>query len=86
MRFYSSDYRINVSDPVGKVLGIYPAGPSMSTAMALLVTALLLKLLLTVFTFGIKVPTGLFIPSLAWIEETFDDSVAKSVADSHSPY
>ncbi|TGZ68542.1 hypothetical protein CRM22_004216 [Opisthorchis felineus] len=59
------DYRINVSDPVGKVLGIHPAGPTMSTAMALLVTALLLKLLLTVFTFGIKVPTGLFIPSLA---------------------
>ncbi|KAA0196732.1 Chloride channel protein, partial [Fasciolopsis buskii] len=63
--FHSSDYRVNTSDPVGKMLGIYPAGPAMSTAMVLLTTALVLKLFMTVFTFGIKVPTGLFIPSLA---------------------
>ncbi|VDQ08185.1 unnamed protein product [Trichobilharzia regenti] len=31
----------------------------------MLAIALILKLILTVFTFGIKVPTGLFIPSLA---------------------
>ncbi|THD20457.1 Chloride channel protein [Fasciola hepatica] len=59
------DYRVNTSDPMGKMLGIYPAGPAMSTAMILLTTALMLKLFMTVFTFGIKVPTGLFIPSLA---------------------
>ncbi|XP_023942845.1 H(+)/Cl(-) exchange transporter 5 isoform X2 [Bicyclus anynana] len=34
-------------------------------AMGLLFLALLLKLVMTVFTFGIKVPCGLFIPSLA---------------------
>ncbi|CAL8098676.1 unnamed protein product [Calicophoron daubneyi] len=59
------DYRVNTSDPIGKVLGSYPAGPHMPTAMVLLSTALVLKLFLTVFTFGMKVPTGLFIPSLA---------------------
>lgn len=48
-----------------KVYQNYPAGPSLSTAMVLLAIALILKLILTVFTFGIKVPTGLFIPSLA---------------------
>ncbi|KAH8860859.1 H(+)/Cl(-) exchange transporter 5 [Schistosoma japonicum] len=50
---------------VTKVYQNYPAGPTLSTAMVLLAIALVLKLILTVFTFGIKVPTGLFIPSLA---------------------
>ncbi|CAH8542806.1 unnamed protein product [Dicrocoelium dendriticum] len=59
------DYRVNSSDPTSNILGIHPAGPDMSTAMALLSTGLFLKLVLTVFTIGIKVPTGLFIPSLA---------------------
>ncbi|KAF5397023.1 Chloride channel protein [Paragonimus heterotremus] len=59
------DYRINLSDPMGNVLGSYPSGPTMSTAMILLLTGLFLKLVLTIFTIGIKVPTGLFIPSLA---------------------
>ncbi|KAA3671858.1 chloride channel 3/4/5, partial [Paragonimus westermani] len=58
------DYRINLSDPMGNILGSYPSGPTMSTAMILLLTGLFLKLVLTIFTIGIKVPTGLFIPSL----------------------
>ncbi|XP_041987066.1 H(+)/Cl(-) exchange transporter 5 isoform X2 [Aricia agestis] len=41
------------------------AGPGVYRAVWLLMLALLLKLVMTVFTFGIKVPCGLFIPSLA---------------------
>nr|CAH8840529.1 unnamed protein product [Trichobilharzia regenti] len=59
------DYRYNTSNPLATVLQNYPAGPTLSTAVVLLAIALILKLILTVFTFGIKVPTGLFIPSLA---------------------
>lgn len=40
------------------------AGPGVYEAMWLLVLALIFKLVLTVFTFGMKVPCGLFIPSL----------------------
>ncbi|TNN18038.1 H(+)/Cl(-) exchange transporter 3 [Schistosoma japonicum] len=63
--FSLCDYHYNTSNPVTKVYQNYPAGPTLSTAMVLLAIALVLKLILTVFTFGIKVPTGLFIPSLA---------------------
>ncbi|CAH8503319.1 unnamed protein product [Schistosoma bovis] len=63
--FSLCDYHYNTSNPMTKVYQNYPAGPSLSTAMVLLAIALILKLILTVFTFGIKVPTGLFIPSLA---------------------
>ncbi|XP_025195865.1 H(+)/Cl(-) exchange transporter 4 isoform X1 [Melanaphis sacchari] len=41
------------------------AGPGVYTAMLLLSMAFVLKLVTTIFTFGIKVPCGLFIPSLA---------------------
>ncbi|XP_049885114.1 H(+)/Cl(-) exchange transporter 5 isoform X2 [Pectinophora gossypiella] len=41
------------------------AGPGVYRAIWLLLLALVLKLVMTVFTFGIKVPCGLFIPSLA---------------------
>lgn len=41
------------------------AGPGVYRAVWLLVLALALKLVMTIFTFGIKVPCGLFIPSLA---------------------
>ncbi|KOB76585.1 Chloride channel protein 3 [Operophtera brumata] len=54
--------------PVTEVLVITlsaAAGPGVYRAMWLLTLALLLKLVMTVFTFGIKVPCGLFIPSLA---------------------
>lgn len=40
------------------------AGPGLYNAVWLLMITLVLKLVLTVFTFGIKVPCGLFIPSL----------------------
>ncbi|XP_050541085.1 H(+)/Cl(-) exchange transporter 5 isoform X1 [Daktulosphaira vitifoliae] len=40
------------------------AGPGVYRAMILLSMAFILKLITTIFTFGIKVPCGLFIPSL----------------------
>jgi len=43
---------------------IAEAGPGVYTAMWQLSLALIFKLVVTVFTFGIKVPAGLFIPSL----------------------
>lgn len=39
-------------------------GPGVYKAIWLLILAFILKLALTVFTFGMKVPCGLFIPSL----------------------
>lgn len=41
------------------------AGPGVYQAMTKLILALAFKLIITVFTFGIKVPAGLFIPSMA---------------------
>lgn len=41
------------------------AGPGVYTGLWLLSLALIFKLAITIFTFGIKVPAGLFIPSLA---------------------
>ncbi|BFZ24566.1 hypothetical protein BsWGS_27604 [Bradybaena similaris] len=41
------------------------SGPSVNSAMWKLTLALIFKLIITVFTFGIKVPAGLFIPSMA---------------------
>ncbi|KAF6779145.1 hypothetical protein AHF37_01296 [Paragonimus kellicotti] len=82
------DYRINLSDPMGNVLGSYPSGPTMSTAMILLLTGLFLKLVLTIFTIGIKVPTGLFIPSLAvrdWLAHTYVKGFPVVVSQ-QSPY
>ncbi|XP_069067968.1 H(+)/Cl(-) exchange transporter 5 isoform X2 [Pleurodeles waltl] len=40
-------------------------GPGVYTAMWQLFLALILKVFITVFTFGMKVPSGLFIPSMA---------------------
>ncbi|KAI7814000.1 H(+)/Cl(-) exchange transporter 5 [Triplophysa rosa] len=42
-----------------------PAGPGLYTAMWQLALALLFKMFITVVTFGMKVPSGLFIPSMA---------------------
>jgi len=42
-----------------------PLGPELVKALWLLALALLFKVVITVFTFGIKVPAGLFIPSMA---------------------
>uniref|UniRef100_A0A671KVC2 Chloride channel protein n=1 Tax=Sinocyclocheilus anshuiensis TaxID=1608454 RepID=A0A671KVC2_9TELE len=46
-------------------LGARLAGPDLYTAMWQLALALLLKMIFTVVTFGMKVPSGLFIPSMA---------------------
>ena len=62
--FYS-DYKVNLSDTQATIMGSYPAGSGISRAMWMLAVTLILKSVITVFTFGIKVPTGLFIPSLA---------------------
>lgn len=40
------------------------AGPGIYRAILLLILALILKLVTTIFTFGMKIPCGLFIPSL----------------------
>uniref|UniRef100_T1IZ96 Chloride channel protein n=1 Tax=Strigamia maritima TaxID=126957 RepID=T1IZ96_STRMM len=45
--------------------GIAEAGPGVISSVQQLFLALIVKIVITVFTFGIKIPTGLFIPSLA---------------------
>lgn len=40
-------------------------GPGVRSAIIYLLLALISKLVLTVFTFGMKIPAGLFVPSLA---------------------
>uniref|UniRef100_A0A8C4V1R5 Chloride channel protein n=1 Tax=Falco tinnunculus TaxID=100819 RepID=A0A8C4V1R5_FALTI len=42
-----------------------PAGPGVYTAMWQLALALVFKIVITIFTFGMKIPSGLFIPSMA---------------------
>ncbi|XP_034255986.1 H(+)/Cl(-) exchange transporter 5 isoform X3 [Thrips palmi] len=59
------DYNRNFTD-VKSSIELAPAGPGVYEAMWLLVLALIFKLVLTVFTFGMKVPCGLFIPSLCF--------------------
>uniref|UniRef100_A0A8C4R385 Chloride channel protein n=2 Tax=Eptatretus burgeri TaxID=7764 RepID=A0A8C4R385_EPTBU len=46
-------------------LAVREPGPGVTSAMWKLCLALLLKILITIFTFGMKVPSGLFIPSMA---------------------
>ncbi|XP_047040475.1 H(+)/Cl(-) exchange transporter 5 isoform X1 [Helicoverpa armigera] len=58
------DYNRNFTD-VNSAIEKAAAGPGVYRAIWLLVLALILKLVMTIFTFGIKVPCGLFIPSLA---------------------
>ncbi|PAV89923.1 hypothetical protein WR25_15237 [Diploscapter pachys] len=68
------DYMVNLCDYQNKSFtsnkvddnyhtGIF--GSNMNSAFAQLVMALIFRFILTVFTFGIKVPCGLFIPSIA---------------------
>ncbi|KAI4502693.1 hypothetical protein M0802_002605 [Mischocyttarus mexicanus] len=57
------DYNRNFT-AVKSAIEIAAAGPGVYKAMWLLVLALILKLIMTIFTFGMKVPCGLFIPSL----------------------
>ena len=58
------NYSRNFTNVNNKV-AIAEAGPGVYKSMWLLFFALLFKLVITVFTFGIKVPAGLFIPSMA---------------------
>lgn len=61
--FIRSDYNRNFTD-VNSAIEIAAAGPGVYKALWLLFLALIVKLVMTVFTFGMKVPCGLFIPSL----------------------
>ncbi|KAI7694908.1 H(+)/Cl(-) exchange transporter 3 [Sarcoptes scabiei] len=58
------DYYRNYTN-VNQRAQIAQAGPGVYTSIAQLFAALIFKLIITIFTFGIKVPAGLFIPSLA---------------------
>uniref|UniRef100_A0A8C2IFP3 Chloride channel protein n=1 Tax=Cyprinus carpio TaxID=7962 RepID=A0A8C2IFP3_CYPCA len=42
-----------------------PAGPGVYSALWQLTLALVFKIVITIFTFGMKIPSGLFIPSMA---------------------
>ncbi|KAF7703271.1 H(+)/Cl(-) exchange transporter 4 [Silurus meridionalis] len=42
-----------------------PAGPGVYNALWQLALALIFKIVITIFTFGMKIPSGLFIPSMA---------------------
>lgn len=57
-------YNRNFTD-VNQDAALAQAGPGVYTAMWQLTLALFFKLAATIFTFGLKVPAGLFIPSLA---------------------
>ncbi|XP_016425725.1 H(+)/Cl(-) exchange transporter 5-like [Sinocyclocheilus rhinocerous] len=66
------DYTGNSGSTSGSVnataangLGARLAGPKLYTAMWQLALALVFKMFITVATFGMKVPSGLFIPSMA---------------------
>ncbi|XP_018023320.1 H(+)/Cl(-) exchange transporter 5 isoform X2 [Hyalella azteca] len=58
------DYQRNFTN-VNSAIETAAAGPGVLRAIWLLALALIFKMTMTVFTFGIKVPCGLFIPSLA---------------------
>lgn len=58
-----SDYNRNFTD-VKSAIEIAAAGPGVYQAIWLLILAFIVYLILTIFTFGMKVPCGLFIPSL----------------------
>ncbi|XP_073692413.1 H(+)/Cl(-) exchange transporter 5 [Garra rufa] len=55
----------SVNTTAANGLGARPAGPGLYTAMWQLALALVFKMFITVATFGMKVPSGLFIPSMA---------------------
>uniref|UniRef100_A0A665U6Q3 Chloride channel protein n=1 Tax=Echeneis naucrates TaxID=173247 RepID=A0A665U6Q3_ECHNA len=55
----------NTDTGVGNTLPDRPAGPGLYTALWQLALALVFKMMITVITFGMKVPSGLFIPSMA---------------------
>ncbi|XP_073840234.1 chloride channel protein 3 [Musca autumnalis] len=59
------DYtRMNITNGASSSIEVTQLGPGVYRAIGLLILTFFLKLALTVFTFGMKVPAGLFIPSL----------------------
>uniref|UniRef100_A0A668UYD7 Chloride channel protein n=1 Tax=Oreochromis aureus TaxID=47969 RepID=A0A668UYD7_OREAU len=54
----------NMSRPVDDIPD-RPAGPGVYNALWQLTLALIFKIVITIFTFGMKIPSGLFIPSMA---------------------
>lgn len=60
------DYQYNTTamDMTADVVSA-PLGPDAIKAIWLLFLALIFKMIITIFTFGLKVPAGLFIPSMA---------------------
>lgn len=64
MIFYSDYTRMNITNGASSSIEVTQLGPGVYRAIGLLILAFFLKLALTVFTFGMKVPAGLFIPSL----------------------
>uniref|UniRef100_A0A671MFC5 Chloride channel protein n=1 Tax=Sinocyclocheilus anshuiensis TaxID=1608454 RepID=A0A671MFC5_9TELE len=54
----------NMSRPVDDIPD-RPAGPGVYSALWQLALALVFKIVITIFTFGMKIPSGLFIPSMA---------------------
>ena len=59
----NSDYNRNYTNVNGAIESA-AAGTGVYTALALLFLALVFKIVMTIFTIGIKVPAGLYIPSL----------------------
>lgn len=62
---FNSDYNRNFTTVDGGI-DAATADSGVFDAVWLLVIALILKFILTIFTFGMKVPCGLFIPSLCF--------------------
>lgn len=60
------DYQRNFTDKIDSTNRIYiaEAGPGVYRSLFFLTLALIFKFAITIFTFGMAVPTGLFIPSL----------------------
>ncbi|OQR66649.1 H(+)/Cl(-) exchange transporter 3-like [Tropilaelaps mercedesae] len=58
------DYKRNFTDATARI-DIAEAGPGVYEALWQLAIGFIFKLVITVFTFGVKVPAGIFIPSLA---------------------
>ncbi|ODN00060.1 H(+)/Cl(-) exchange transporter 3 [Orchesella cincta] len=60
------DYKRNYDRAQTGGVEMAEAGPGVFNAIWLLLLALVFKFIITIFTFGIKVPAGLFIPSLCF--------------------
>ncbi|ERE64215.1 H(+)/Cl(-) exchange transporter 5-like isoform 1 [Cricetulus griseus] len=59
------DYENHFNTSKGGELPDRPAGKGVYSAMWQLALTLILKIVITIFTFGMKIPSGLFIPSMA---------------------